>query len=74
MGSENDESYRVQATEENRKLLRQELSNQEIRKVLVKVDIPIADEDTLDKVLDGLDRGLKNYYLTIKRPEINLIG
>lgn len=61
----NDESYRVQATEENRKLLRQELSNQEIRKVLVKVDIPIADEDTLDKVLDGLDRGFEKllpYY------------
>ena len=61
----NDESYKVQATEENRQLLRQELSNQEIRKVLVKVDIPITDEDTLDKVLDGLDRGfekLSPYY------------
>ena len=61
----NDESYRVQATEENRKLLRQQLSNQEIRKVLVKVDIPITDEDTLDKVLDGLDRGFEKllpYY------------
>lgn len=61
----NDESYRVQATEENRQLLRQELSNQEIRKVLVKVDIPITDEDTLDKVLDGLDRGFEKllpYY------------
>ena len=61
----NDESYRVQATEENRQLLRQQLSNQEIRKVLVKVDIPVADEDTLDKVLDGLDRGFEKllpYY------------
>ena len=61
----NDESYRVQATEENRKLLRQQLSNQEIRKVLVKVDIPVADEDALDKVLDGLDRGFEKllpYY------------
>ena len=61
----NDESYRVQATEENRQLFRQQLSNQEIRKVLVKVDIPVADEDTLDKVLDGLDRGFEKllpYY------------
>ena len=61
----NDESYRVQATEENRQLLRQRLSNQEIRKVLVKVDIPVADEDTIDKVLDKLDRGfekLSPYY------------
>ncbi|MEZ7624516.1 ribonuclease P [Streptococcus sp. 27098_8_22] len=61
----NDESYRVQATEENRQLLRQQLSNQEIRKVLVKVDIPVADEDTIDKVLEKLDRGfekLSPYY------------
>ena len=61
----NDESFRVQATEENRQLLRQQLFNQEIRKVLVKVDIPTADEDTLDKVLEGLDRGFEKllpYY------------
>ena len=61
----NDESYRVQATEENRQLLRQQLSNHEIRKVLVKVDIPVADEDTIDKLLDKLDRGfekLSPYY------------
>ena len=61
----NDKSYRVQATEENRQLLRQQLSNQEIRKVLVKVDIPVANEDTIDKVLDKLDRGfekLSPYY------------
>lgn len=61
----NDESHRVQATEENRQLLRQQLSNHEIRKVLVKVDIPVADEDTIDKLLDKLDRGfekLSPYY------------
>ena len=61
----NDESYRVQATEENRQLLRQQLSNQEIRKVLVKVDIPVADEDTIHKLLDKLDKGfekLSPYY------------
>ena len=42
-----------------------QLSNQEIRKVLVKVDIPVADEDTIDKLLDKLDRGfekLSPYY------------
>ena len=61
----NDKSYRMQATEENRQLLIQQLSNQEIRKVLVKVDIPVANEDTLDKVLDGLDRAFEKllpYY------------
>ena len=52
----NDESYRVQATEENRQLLRQQLSNQEIRKVLIKADVPVTDEETLDTVLDELDQ------------------
>lgn len=52
----NDESYRVQATEENRKLLRQQLSNQEIRKVLVKADVLVIDKETLDTVLDELDQ------------------
>lgn len=51
-----DESYRVQATEENRQLLRQQLSNQEIRKVLVKADVPVTDEETLDTVLEKLDQ------------------
>lgn len=52
----NDESYRVQATEENRQLLRQQLSNQEIRKVLIKADVPVTDEETLGTVLDELDQ------------------
>lgn len=55
----NDESYRVQATEENRQLLRQQLSNQEIRKVLIKADVPVTDEETLDKILDELDQTFK---------------
>ena len=61
----NDESYRVQATEEHRQLLRQQLSNREIRKVLVKADVSVTNEDTLDKVLDGLDRAFEKllpYY------------
>ena len=57
----NDESYRVQATEENRQLLRQQLSNQEIRKVLIKVDVPVTDEETLDKILDELDRAFEKF-------------
>ena len=52
----NDESYRVQATEKNRQLLKQELSSQEIRKVLVKANVPVTDEETLDTVLDELDQ------------------
>ena len=52
----NDESYRVQATEKNRQLLNQELSSQEIRKVLVKADVLVIDKETLDTVLDELDQ------------------
>lgn len=55
-GQKNDESYRVQATEKNRQLLKQELSSQEIRKILVKADVPVTDEESLDTVLDELDQ------------------
>ena len=50
------ESHIVQATEKNRQLLKQELSSQEIRKVLVKADVPVIDKETLDTVLDELDQ------------------
>lgn len=61
----NDESYRVQATEEYRQLLRQQLSSREIRKVLVKADIPVTKEKSLAKVLNELDRSFETllpYY------------
>ena len=50
------ESHIVQATEKNRQLLKQGLSSQEIRKVLVKADVPVTDEEALDTVLDELDQ------------------
>ena len=65
----NDESYRVQAAEENRQLLRQQLSNRDIRKVLVKADVPVTDEESMDKVLEGLDRAFETllpYYLATR--------
>ena len=61
----NDESYRVQATEDNIQLLRQQLSSREIRKVLVKADVPVTNEESLDKILNGLDRSFEKlipYY------------
>ena len=61
----NDESYRVEATEDNRQLLRQQLSSREIRKVLVKADVPVTNEESLDKILNGLDRSFEKlipYY------------
>lgn len=65
----NEESHRVHATEENRQLLRRQLSNQEIRKVLVKADVPVTDEESMDKVLEGLDRAFETllpYYLATR--------
>ncbi len=53
----------VQATEENRQLLRQQLPNQEIRKVLIKAGVPVTDEETLDKILYLSDRLWKNSCL-----------
>ena len=61
----NDESYRVQATEEHRQLLRQQLSSREIRKVLVKADVSVTNEESLDKILHELDRSFEKllpYY------------
>ena len=61
----NDESYRVEATEDNRQLLRQQLSSREIRKVLVKADVPVTNEESLAKILNELDRSFETllpYY------------
>ena len=61
----NDESYRVQATEEHRQLLRQQLSSREIRKVLVKADVSVTNEESLAKISHELDRSFEKllpYY------------
>ena len=59
------ESQRMEATEENRQILREKLSYQEVRKVLVKVDVSVADGQILDKFLDELDKAFEKllpYY------------
>ena len=61
----NEESYRVQATEGHRQLLRQQLSSREIRKVLVKADVSVTNEESLAKILHELDRNFEKllpYY------------
>lgn len=52
----NGESHKMEATEENRQILREKLSHQEVRKVLVKVDVPVTDGQILAKFLDELDK------------------
>ena len=59
------ESQKMEATEENRQILREKLSHQEVRKVLVKADVPVTDEQILGKFLDELDKAFEKllpYY------------
>ena len=50
------ESQKMEATEENRQILREKIAYQEVRKVLVKADVPVTDEQILGKFLDELDK------------------
>ena len=52
------QSQRWEATEENRQLLRNKLSNQEVRKVLVKIDVPITENSSEEEIVEAL---LKSY-------------
>ena len=54
----NGESHKMEATEENRQILRNKLSNQEVRKVLVKIDVPVTDNSSEEEIVEAL---LKSY-------------
>ena len=47
-----------EANEENRQILRNKLSNQEVRKVLVKIDVPITENSSEEEIVEAL---LKSY-------------
>ena len=49
---------RWEANEENRQILRNKLSNQEVRKVLVKIDVPITENSSEEEIVEAL---LKSY-------------
>ena len=51
----NGESHKVEATEENRRTLREKVSSQEIRKVLVKSDISFLEDQALEAILEKLE-------------------
>ena len=66
----NGESHKMEATEENRQILREKLSHQEVRKVLVKVDVSVAGGQILDKFLDELDKAFEKllpYYQATRK-------
>ena len=51
----NGESHKMEATEENRRTLREKVQCQEIRKVLVKSDVSFIENQTLEVILEKLE-------------------
>ncbi|MGS4871674.1 HI_0552 family protein [Streptococcus sp. Z556] len=51
----NGESHKVEATEENRRTLREKVHNQEIRKVLVKSDVSFIENQSVEAILEKLE-------------------
>ena len=49
------QSQRWEANEENRQILRNKLSNQEVRKVLVKIDVSFVETQSLEVILEKLE-------------------
>ena len=64
------QSQRWEATEENRQILREKLFHQEVRKVLVKVDVPVtansSEEEIVKALLKSYDKLLPFYLATRK--------
>ena len=62
---ENGESYRIEATEENRNFLQSQLDSRRIRKVLVKTNVPISSETSIEVLLVDLEKAYQRllpYY------------
>lgn len=64
------ESQRMEATEENRQILREKLFHQEVRKVLVKVDVPVTDNSSEEEIVEALLETYNQilpYYLATRK-------
>ncbi|MBF0777980.1 ribonuclease P [Streptococcus cuniculi] len=65
----NGESERIEATEENRQVLLEQLAQDQIRKVLVKIDVDLTQADSVETVLAQLESAfetLQPYYQATK--------
>ena len=51
----NGESHKMEATEENRRTLREKVRSQDVRKVLVKVDVPFIENQSVEAILEKLE-------------------
>ena len=61
----NGQSQRWEANEENRQILKNNLSNQEVRKVLVKADVSFIENQSLEVILGKLEEAYERllpYY------------
>ncbi|MBZ2110222.1 ribonuclease P [Streptococcus infantis] len=68
----NGESHKMEATEENRQILREKLSHQEVRKVLVKVDVSVAENSSEEEIVEGLLKSYSTilpYYLATRESD-----
>lgn len=64
------QSQRWEATEENRQVLREKLSHQEVRKVLVKADVPVTANSSEEEIVEGLLKSYAKilpYYLATRK-------
>ena len=68
----NGESHKMEATEENRQILREKLSHQEVRKVLVKVDVPVTANSSEEEIVKALLKSYSTilpYYLATRKSD-----
>ena len=66
----NGESQKMEATEENRQILREKLFHQEVRKVLVKIDVPVTENLSEEEILEALLESyniILPYYLATRK-------
>ncbi|MDU2588910.1 MAG: HI_0552 family protein [Streptococcus sp.] len=64
------ESQKMEATEENRQILREKLSHQEVRKILVKADVPVTENSSEEEIVEGLLKSydkILRYYLATRK-------
>ena len=64
------ESQKMEATEENRQVLRKKISHQEVRKVLVKADVPVTANSSEEEIVEGLLKSYAKilpYYLATRK-------
>lgn len=66
------ESQKMEATEGNRQILKEKIAHQEVRKVLVKADVPVTDNSSEEEIVEGLLKSYDKilpYYLATRKSD-----